>query len=96
MDDDDLDWEEWMEMSDAQHDAILERTMREYSQWLDRLTLKQRVAHHRKNALRGCLTWRKLMREHGLDFAVTYLRERQISLLKLRQWRLTGVYPGSA
>lgn len=94
---DDLEMEEWMELTDDQQEAVIDREMRAYCARLDRMTVRQQVSHHRRAALRGCLTWRR-MRSKGwiAELATQYLRARQMRLLKLRIWRATGVYPGEA
>ena len=95
-DDEDLDWEEWLELSDEQQEAICDREMAEYYKMLDRMPLKQRIDHARGNALRSCLNWRRMINCHGFTFGRTYLRDAQVRLLKLRIWRATGQYPGEA
>lgn len=104
--DDDLDWDLWMEMTDAEHDAILARETRRYNEWWDSLTPLQqyrssRRGAARRGALEGCLTWRKSIAWMGAanepgGFFDEQLRNRQKRLVKLRIWRTTGVYPGSA
>jgi hypothetical protein len=97
MTDDDLDWDEWMEMTDAQQEAALEREMQLYNEWWDSLTPLEQYRHSRRSAVEGCLVWRKSMRAlGGGDFLREYLRQRQLRLVKLRVWRATGAYPGSA
>lgn len=95
MTDDDLDWDEWMQMTDAQQDAALEREMQIYNEWWDSLTPLEQYRSSRRTTLEGCLVYRKAMRSLG-DFMREYLRQRQIRLVKLRVWRATGAYPGSA
>jgi hypothetical protein len=97
--DDDLDMDLWMEMTDAEREAILAHEMRQYNEWWDRLTPLQRYRHSRGRALEGCLIWRKSSRQFGdglTDFFHEQLRSRQRRLLKLRIQRSTGFYPGSA
>lgn len=97
MQDDDLDWDEWMAMSEEQHDAILKNTMREYYEWLNRLTPLQRYRYFRRKALEGCLTWRRIIALVGsAGWSIEYLKNRQKSLLKLRAELSTGIYPGTA
>jgi hypothetical protein len=95
MTDDDIDMDEWMQMSDAEHDAVLEREMRIYYEWWDSLTPLQQYRHSRRRALEGCLVWRQSIGIFGEGMR-EYLRQRQIRLVKLRVWRATGIYPGSA
>lgn len=51
----DLDWEEWLKLTEAQQDAIVAREMATYQRWLDGLTVRQQVAHHRRCELRGIM-----------------------------------------
>ncbi len=95
--DDDLDMDLWMEMTDAEHEAILAHEMRRYNEWWDKLTPLQQYRVNRRSAIEGCLVWRRSIRAGWTgEFFDGQLRNRQIRLLKLRIWRSTGVYPGSA
>lgn len=96
MSDTDDQWEEWLEMSDAEQDAELERAMRDYERMLDSMPLRDRIRHHVRNSLKSCSQWRKIIREHGFEFARAHLKQCQLRLVKLRIWRQTGTYPGSA
>ncbi len=95
---DDADWDEWMQLPEEEIDARVERAEREYFEWLDNLTPDQRYRYDRQRAVEACIKWRKLCRNAGLigEFWTSQLRERQMRLLKLRIWRATGTYPGSA
>lgn len=95
---DDLEFEEWDRLTDEQQEAIVQREEARYFRWLDSLSPDQRYAYHRGKAVENCLRWRKIMREHGMvgEFWTGMLRQRQIRLVKLRAWRATGVYPGTA
>jgi hypothetical protein len=94
---DDLEMEEWMTLTDDQQEAVLDREMRAYCARLDRMTVGEQVAHHRRSGLKACLSWRR-MRSKGwiAELASEHLRRCQIRLLKLRAWRATGIYPGEA
>jgi hypothetical protein len=97
--DDDVDMDLWMEMSDAEHDAILAYEIRRYNEWWDRLTPLQRYRSCRRSALDGCLVWRKSHEQFGeglSGFFMEQLRNRQKRLVKLRIELATGSYPGSA
>jgi hypothetical protein len=89
-------WEEWLEMSDAEQDAELNSAMREYEKMLDSMPLRERISHHVGMCLRTCANWRRLIRDHDFDFAKDHLKQCQLRLAKLRIWRQTGIYPGSA
>lgn len=59
------------------------------------LSLKERAAMRREQAVMHCKMWRKLIREgHGqADLLRTMIRQEQVSLLKLRTFRETGIWP---
>ena len=103
MTDDDLDWEEWMAMSDAQQDAFLNRQREEYTRRLRSMTIPQQVAHHRHFVLQLIKDNRRRLRDPNLNTIEIInnlwrdgIRRGQIRLVKLRIWRETGVYPGKA
>jgi hypothetical protein len=95
---DSTDWDEWIKLTDRQQDAICERHERAYFRWLDSLTPDQRYRYDRKRGVENCIRWRKLCISSGLtgEYWTSLLRERQMRLLKLRIWRATGTYPGTA
>ncbi|GAA0271061.1 hypothetical protein LNAOJCKE_0892 [Methylorubrum aminovorans] len=99
--DDALDWDEWMDLSDAEREAAVDREMAAYNRWYDGLTLAGQIAHGRRAALRGCRATRRLIR-HPLcpeiirQDARERLKAAQVRLLKIRIWRATGSRPGSA
>lgn len=84
IDDDDLDWDEWVAMSDAQHDAILDREMAEYSRWFNSLTTLQQYRHRRRRGLATCKSWRKTIGKLDLQVFRDHLRTSQRLLLKAR------------
>ena len=90
------EWDEWLEMSDAEQEAVLAAEMRAYESYLDQMPLDQRIRHHTRNCLETCAKWRKLLVENDFSFAREHLKQCQLRLLKLRIWRQTGNYPGSA
>lgn len=94
--DDDLEWEEWLTLSDAQQEAVCDREMLKYQRRLDMMTVRQQINYHRGSALESCLRWRRSMKAFNMDFMREHLRQSQIGLLKLRIWRATGVYPGES
>lgn len=100
-DEDDLDWDEWMNLTDAQQEATIDREMAALQRKLDAMTVPQQVAHHRHFALLNILSNRKRLRNPGLhrieiidDYFRKSIKRGQLRLLKLRAWRATGVYPG--
>lgn len=92
---DDPEMDEWMELTEAQREARLEASWRQYAEWRASLTPDQTYAIDRRHGLEGCLSVRGLMGT-GLSFLRGQLKERQIRLAKLREWRRTGIYPGEA
>lgn len=95
--DDEIDMDLWMEMTDAEHEAILAQETQRYNEWWDSLTPLQRYRSSRRSALEGCLIWRKSIRSGWSgEFFEGQLRSRQKRLLKLRIELATGQYPGSA
>lgn len=61
--DDDLEWEEFMSMSDSQTDAMLDRMMKEHSARLDALSPLQLYRYRRSTRLELCGKQRRLERE---------------------------------
>ncbi|HLH94975.1 MAG TPA: hypothetical protein VKW08_07645 [Xanthobacteraceae bacterium] len=101
--DDDLEWELWLELTDDQQQAILDREMAAYQRKLDAMTVPQQIAHHRRRDLEGILENRRRLRDPKLcrievidQIFRDHIRSAQLRLLKLRAWRSTGIYPGSA
>ena len=98
-DDHDLDMEEWFEMTDAQHDAVLDREMAAHTRWWNSLSTAEQIASSRRRAVKNCLSWRRSVSKFGVamnGFWLEQLRLRQTRLLKIRAWRVSGVYPGDA
>lgn len=94
--DDDVEMERWMALTDEQQDAEVERAMAEYFAWLDRMSLAEQYANHRRSAVERQRKWRRLIRDHGLgDWATEHVTHTQIYMVKLRAWRSTGIWPGS-
>ena len=94
---DDPEMDEWLQLTAAQQDARVEASWRQYAEFRASLTPDQTYAVDRRHGVEGCLSIRKLMRQHDfLAFMVGDLKQRQIRLVKLREWRRTGIYPGEA
>ena len=99
--DDDLDWDEWMDLSEAEQEAAVDREMAAYNRWYDSLTLAGQIAHSRRSTLSNCRSTRRLIL-HPLcpeiirQDARERLKAAQVRLLKIRIWRATGSRPGSA
>lgn len=94
-DEDDLDWEEWLDLSDEQQEAILERELSDYDRWYARLSTAEKIAHHRKNTIDHLKRCRRIIRKFDFHYLRDHVQRAQIRLVKLRVWRATGIYPGS-
>lgn len=94
--DDDIEMELWFEMTEAEQDAELAAAERRHNELWANLSPDRQYSILRAGAVKGCLQWRRMIREHRFDFMRQYLKERQISMVKLRHWRHTGIYPGEA
>lgn len=92
MDDiDEAEFDAWAALSEADQDAILEREMQAYADWLESLTPVQRYAYHRRFVLQTCAGWRKTMRAIGeLGVFRERLRIGQRRLAELRATRPTS------
>ena len=96
-----LDWDEWMDLSEAEQEAAVDREMAAYNRWYDGLTLAGQIAHSRRAALdNGRSTRRLILLPHCPEIIRRTSRESlkaaQVRLLKIRIWRATGSRPGSA
>lgn len=104
MDDDEFDY--WFNASDAEvarEEARLDARMAELERRLSAMTIPQQVAHHRHFLLIDILENRRRLLDPKLNQIECIsqmwrdgLRRKQVRLAKLRSWRATGVYPGSA
>jgi hypothetical protein len=84
--DDEISWDEWLELSDAEIDGLLETSMREAVEARARCPASVLYAHDRKNKLISILRWRALTRAQRLTggFFADQLRSRQRALVALR------------
>lgn len=93
---DDLEMEEWMAMTDEEQNHALEVASAEYVRWWNRLSTAAQIRVRRSECLEGCATMRRAMKTVGaLPILQEMLKQRQVTLLKIRAWRSTGIYPGS-
>jgi len=97
----DLDWDEWLELTDDQQEAIIDREMAALQRKLDAMTIAEEVAHHRHFNLKSIRENRARLRNPVLAQIEVinqvwrdHIRRSQLRLLKLRVWRSTGTYPG--
>lgn len=102
-DDDDVDLEEWLDLTDEQQTAMLDREMMALQRKLDAMTIPQQVAHHRYFVLKSIMdNRRRLKTPHLCTIPIIVqcwrdgIKRCQKRLLKLRIWRATGTYPGDA
>ncbi len=97
-DEDELDFEEFSKLTEAQQEAVIAREFKELERVTALLTPQQLYEAWRRSRVTSCLRWRKLMRATpGLEsWMREMLRERQKGLLKLRVWHATGQWPGEA
>ena len=96
---DDLDWEEWLEMTDEQQEAALDREFRQLLAVEDRMPRPMLYAVRRASILKTCMGWRRhRISFKGAPFTTEYLRKSQMCLVRLRAWRTTGYrqWPGRA
>jgi hypothetical protein len=98
---DDLEWDEWMKLTDDQQEAIIDREMKELEDALEAMTVPQQVAHHRHFCLLNIVRARKFLRNPEMrrvevidEHFKGSIKRSQVRLLKLRSWRATGTYPG--
>ena len=86
-----IEMDEWMAMTEAQRDAIEANAWRDYSATIDAMSRDEFYRYRRKKRVDGCLRWRRLIREHGMDFMQERLRHAQRMLVTLRIERRTGI-----
>ena len=99
--DEDLEWNEWLELTDEQQEAIIDREMMALRRKLDAMTIAQQVAHHRHFVLKSIRKNRARLHMPEIyripvitDLIRKNLQNGRIRLVKLRIWRATGTYPG--
>jgi hypothetical protein len=101
--DDDMEWDEWMAMTDAQRDATERRVMGEYRRFIDAMTPAQYYRYQRWSWLRILSERREFLRNPAVSrieiidqITLESIGRARLALAKLRIWRSTGVYPGEA
>lgn len=96
LDTDGAEWDRWLSMSDAEQEAEIDQGMAALVAARAELTVPELYRRDRRSTLKSCLRRRALAKQlHGMDFATKLLRETKVRLLKLREYRRTGVYPGA-
>lgn len=95
-DDSEFDWDEWMALPEGETERILNSELRQYDERLSRMTDAQRIAHSRGIVVRTCAGWRRTLKMMDMPFIRENLRKSQRRLVQLREWRRTGIEPGTA
>src|SRR6185503_10321142 len=94
---DDAEWDRWMSLTDEQQEAGIDREMRKYEKMVGGMSVIEYYRHTRRNNVRLCLSNRKHVREFGgLEIFQKMLRSAQLRLVKAREFRRTGIWPGEA
>jgi hypothetical protein len=93
-DNDDEEWDRWMALTEAEQDAELRRANEELDRVTAAMTLAQNAAALRRMAVANCLAARRVLALMDLPTFREGLRQSQRSLLKIREYRKTGIYPG--
>lgn len=96
-----LDWDEWMTLTDEEQEAAVDRELAAYDKWYASLTLAGQIAHSRRCALDSCHSARRLIRNPACPEIIREstrkrLKAAQVRLFKVRVWRATGIRPGEA
>lgn len=108
--DDELEFEEFLAMSpvdqakaERKMEAEISRMMKEHGKWLDSLSLSHQVAYLRDAWLETIRKNRRRLRDPQLNQIDCVnavwrdgIRRGQRALVKLREYRRTGIYPGEA
>jgi hypothetical protein len=94
MTDDDEDWDHWMSLTEEEQNAELRRAEDEFDRVTAAMRLDQHAAAMRRMALANCLAARRVLALLDLPVFREGLRSSQRSLLKIRAYRKTGIYPG--
>ena len=96
VDDDDADFEDFLEMSDAEVDQEFAKAWREHDEWWATLSPTQQFAFRRMRWLELCLKWRSIIKKCDLPVFRDRLRAAQATLAGLRAERVTGIQTGAA
>jgi hypothetical protein len=91
-----MPWDDWVKLSDAEQDAILNSEMRQWAETWDRLPRAVQIKHSIRLALKTCADWRRTLKTMDLPVFREHLRERQRRLLELRIERNSGNVVGHA
>lgn len=92
---DDTDYELWFDMTEAEQEAEEARVMAEYLEWWNSMTPLEQYRHSRRRWLENMRRFRRIVLP-ALPFLASEIKSRQLSMVKLRHWHRTGIYPGDA
>ena len=87
---DEVDWDEWLAMSEAQREAALQNELKDYYTWLDSMDMKQYYKYKRGFVLHTIRGWRHILKTMDIEFVRERLKISQRRLVALRQFRVTG------
>lgn len=99
---DEDDWERFQSLTDAQQDAEGERVNREFEAFLKAKSAIEEYRYWRRYILTSIMENRRRLRTPSLctiefvtDMWRKSIKRSQISLVKWRTFRATGIFPGS-
>lgn len=85
---DEVDWDEWVAMTEAQQDREMVSAVNQYNEMIDRMSRAEYAAYRRREALELCRSIRKNLRAFpGISIFEESLRRTQRRLLVLRMER---------
>lgn len=94
-DEDEIDFDEWIEMSDAERDRIVDSAERQFHELYESWTPRQQFAWRRRMTLQNCLHTRRMIKANFVpELQAQWLRERQMRLVHLRAERHSGYHLG--
>lgn len=92
---DDPEMDAWLEMTDEQQDAVEQAAIRRHNEWWGSLTALEQYRSLRRDTVERALKYRNTILP-VFPFLRDQLRQTQISMVKAREFRRTGIYPGEA
>lgn len=93
--DEDIEMELWMKMSEAEQDAALAASEAAYMEWWNSLSPLEQYRSSRRRAVENMRRFRAVVLP-AFPFLASEIKVRQITMVKLRHWHRTGIYPGEA
>ena len=89
-------YEEWLAFSSSERKRLCHVATTRHEQRLRSMTFAQEFAYRRSTVLGTCMRYRRLRLQFDAPVFSANLREAQVDLLLLRDWRRTGRKPGRA